>query len=44
MFINRRAYGEGRRFGKDLTNCPLQEPLLKKHSFKDPKPSLPMEN
>lgn len=39
MFINRRAFGEGRKFGKDLTNCPVQEQRQKKHSFKDIKPT-----
>lgn len=38
MFINRRALGEIRRFGKDITNYPKEEFHLKKRTMNDPKP------
>lgn len=38
MFINRRALGEIRRFGKDITNYPKEEFQPKKRTMNDPKP------
>lgn len=37
MFINRRALGEIRRFGKDITNYPKEEFQPKKRTMNDPK-------